>query len=167
MKTILYMASTINGYIATRDNETPWSDEEWQAYEKLVKGKGNMVIGRRTFELMDEEDSLDKLGVDVVVVSSSSLKPKSKVFVVNSPVDAIKYLSEKGHKNILLGGGGSLNASFMKENLVDEVILDIEPQIFGDGIKLFSEFEGSVKLELENIKNLSKNLLRLHYKVIK
>ena len=31
------MATTANGYIATLDDDTPWSNEEWKSYEQMVK----------------------------------------------------------------------------------------------------------------------------------
>lgn len=65
-------------------------------------------------------------------------------------------------------GGGELNGSFMKENLVDEIYLDIEPVAFGKGIELFgnkADFE--VNLEVIGVKNISPNEIQLHYKVLK
>ena len=36
MKVILYMAMSVNGYVATEQDETPWSDEEWESYHNAV-----------------------------------------------------------------------------------------------------------------------------------
>jgi dihydrofolate reductase len=63
-------------------------------------------------------------------------------------------------------GGGS-NAGFMKENLIAEIYLDIEPIVFGKGIRLFAESEFETKLRLLEIKKLADNEIQLHYQVLK
>lgn len=71
MKVSLYMAISANGMIANKDDETPWSDAEWQSFNNKVKEVGNILIGRKTFELMKEDGSLDKLPCDLIMVLSS------------------------------------------------------------------------------------------------
>lgn len=46
MKVVLYMATSINGYIATTNHETPWSDQEFESYSNKVKEVGNLVLGK-------------------------------------------------------------------------------------------------------------------------
>lgn len=76
-------------------------------------------------------------------------------------------MHEQGFETIMVCGGGGLNTSFMKENLIDEIYLDIEPIIFGKGIKLFEDSNFEAKLKLLGVKKLSSNEIQLHYKVIK
>jgi len=76
-------------------------------------------------------------------------------------------LKKKGFSEILVAGGGKLNASFMQKGLVDEIYLDIEPFVFGSGIKLFANGEWENKLKLLGTKLLSKDTIQIHYKVIK
>jgi len=38
-----------------------------------------------------------------------------------SPKEAVKVIKEKNITNALIGGGGKLNASFMKQNLIDKL----------------------------------------------
>ncbi len=59
-KVILYMAMTTNGYIARTNNDTPWSNEEWLSFAKKVEEVKNLVMGRKTFEIMKEGGSLKK-----------------------------------------------------------------------------------------------------------
>jgi len=53
----------------------------------------------------------------------------------------------------------------MKEKLVDELYLTIEPIVFGSGLKLFNESLYQ-KLELVEIIDLSEQTKVLHYKII-
>ncbi len=165
MKVVLYMAITANGYIAKENNETPWSNEEWESFSEKVKHIKNLVVGRKTFEIMEREGEFQKIGNPFTVVISNKEANNSKF--INSPEEAIRLLEEKGFSKILVAGGGILNSSFMKKGLVDEIFLDIEPFLFGKGIQLFAENNFESKLELLETKQLSKNVIQLHYRVLK
>lgn len=173
MKVILYMASTPNGIIAKMNDDTSWvSETEWSSYSGMIKKFGNMIIGRRTYEVMLNNDEFNKSNLNeikTVVVSKNKFQIHNSkfIFLAKSPKEAIEILKKQGFKTIMVCGGGKLNASFMKEKLIDEIYLDIEPVLFGKGIKLFSEIDFEVKLKLIEIKKLSKNEVQLHYKVLK
>lgn len=64
-------------------------------------------------------------------------------------------------------GGGKLNAAFMKENLIDEIYLDVEPVVHGKGIRLFADADFEAKLKLLGTNKFSKNEIQMHYRVIK
>jgi len=171
MKVILYMAMSANGCIATQDNETPWSKAEWGSFSGVVKQTGNMVIGRKTYEIMERKKEFSNLGNPLVIVLSKT-KSKHKlgneennVVFVRSPQEALNVLQEKEYTTAMVAGGSEINTSFMRENVVDELFLDIEPLIFGKGIPLFATDHFEKKLDLVNVTNLSENTIQLHYKV--
>ena len=169
MKIILYMATTANGYVASQDDETPWSDEEWESYHNIVKKVGNIIIGRRTYEMMLDGEEFSKIGNPVVatVTSDIRLKNNSQFHFVKNPREALETLENLGFNEAIVGGGGHLNASFMKQGLVDEIYLDVEPIIFGKGIPLFMPEDFEYKLQLLETKQLNSNTLQLHYSVLK
>ena len=134
-----------------------------EKFSDKVKEINNLVVGRKTFEIMEKNNEFKKIGNPLVIVVSN----KNTKNFVNSPKKAIELLRKKGFSKALIAGGSELNSSFMKENLVNEVYLDVEPIMFGKGIKLFEENNFEVKLELLNTKKLSKNTIQLHYKVLK
>jgi dihydrofolate reductase len=70
-----------------------------------------------------------------------------------------------GYKAALLGGGANLNSLFLKHRLISEIILTIEPKIFGTGLSLFSQ-ELEADLKLLDFKKLNENTLMLKYQVI-
>ena len=137
MKVILYMAMTPNGMIATEDDDT--------------NGDFNKS---------------DLNGIKTVVLTSRSIRTHDlkSVHTAKSPREALNILKE--FKILMVCGGGGLNASFMKESLINEIYLDIEPIAFGKGVRLFSEANFSTKLKLVGTRKLSKNEIQLHYKVI-
>src|SRR3989338_3148772 len=169
MKVILYMATTANGMIAKPDDSAPWTDIIFKSYYSFVKKAGNIVVGHKTYKIMAEFDEFKKLNNPVTVVLSSYPKPEEvknkNHFFVDTPQKALEILKKKGFKTAIVGGGGKLNSAFMTEELVDEVIIQIEPFLFGKGIKLFKDADFEASLELLDVKKLSKNKIQLHYKV--
>lgn len=167
MKVILYMAISANGMIAKIDDNTSWiSKEEWDSYSLAVRTAGNLIVGHRTYGILTKQPEFVELkDVKLVVVAEQNFETLAKNHLVaNSPKEALKLLS--GFDEIIVAGGGALNASFLSENLIDEIYLDIEPIILGTGISLFRDRDLEVKLELLGQKNISNNEIQLHYKVL-
>ncbi len=170
MKVILYMAMTLNGYIAKEDDDTPWSEESWTAYSDFVKHTKNIIIGGYTYDLLRDSTSFrEKIGNPLVVAVSHSGKEKIQTddVIAASPQEAIDAVKAAGFTEALVEGGGGINASFLKEGLIDEIIVDIDPVIWGKGKKIFNDVDTNANLELIEAKPFSGKLARLHYKVVK
>lgn len=168
MRVILYMAITVNGMIAKSDDDTGWiSKEEWDSYSLMVRTAGSLIVGHRTYNILTQQPEFSELkNVKFVVVSQHNFPTLSpNHLVAHSPKEALEFL--KDFDEVIVAGGGILNASFLNENLVDEIYIDIEPIILGEGIKLFAEADFETKLELIGTKKLSASEIQLHYKVKK
>jgi len=169
MKVIMYMAISANGMIAKSDDNTNWiSKEEWDSYSLIIRKAGNLIVGRRTYNILTKQPEFSEFRNVKLIVVSKNNRPKliaSTHFVVSKPKEALKLL--KDSKQVIVAGGGILNKSFIKDHLVDEIYLDIEPIILGKGIRLFTEENFETKLELLNTKKISKNEIQLHYKIKK
>ncbi len=167
MKVILYMAVSIDGYIAKENDDTSWiSEEEWKSYSSIVQKTGNLVVGHRTYDILTKQPEFSELkDVKLVVVSKNDFKTLApNHHVASSPKKALEEL--KDFEEVLVAGGGELNASFLKENLFDEIYLDIEPIALGKGIKLFSDYNFEIKLKLLETKKISNDEIQLHYQVL-
>ena len=116
---------------------------------------------------MVKESEFAKLkDVFVVVVSHQDVEmvdPMHKV--AHTPQEALALL--KDYPEVIVGGGGHLNSTFLQAKLVDEIFLDVEPKIIGDGIRLFEELPSDISLVLLGTKAVSPNVMQLHYKVSK
>ena len=81
----------------------------------------------------------------------------------------LETLRKQGIKKILVEGGGSTNWTFVKESLVDEMIITITPYLVGgmaattlvdgDG---FSTIAKSKKLKLKSVRRMNNEII-LHY----
>ena len=94
---------------------------------------------------------LQKLPLDVIVCGKNQVN-------INK---LLSILSKKGIKTILLEGGGTLNRSFLKKNLIDEMIIALTPYVLGSK-NTVSLFEGlsfpSLKIKFPlKLKNVQKN----------
>lgn len=170
MKVVLYMAITANSMIAKEDDDTSFvSDAEWDSFTKVLKQAGNYVMGRRTYE---ESVNADVFPYDCLNVVMTKQKIKNKwgdrvIFTDKSPREVLNLLKEKGFATAFIGGGGELNASFMRDGLIDEIFIDVEPWVYGKGIPLFAPTDFEVRLELLDTKKLSDQTIQLHYRVKK
>jgi dihydrofolate reductase len=168
MKVILYMAISTNGIIAKSDDDTSWiSKEEWDSYSLATRTAGCLIVGRRTYHILTNQPEFAELkDVKIVAVSEedfTTLAPNH--FVAHSPKEALDLL--KDSKEVIVAGGGTLNASFLAENLVDEIYLDIEPIIIGQGIPIFKDKDFEHKLKFVGQKKITDNEIQLHYQVNK
>lgn len=168
MKTTLYMAITANGMIACKNGDSDWvSAADTKSFEAICKKIGAVVIGYNTYQVLGDDGILD--GVLYVVLTHKNI-PNEKpnvLFISQSPKDTLLMLESKGYKGVLIAGGADVNAQFLKEKLVDEIYLDVEPLIIGDGIPLFKEGNFDCELKLIETKKLSSQTVQLHYKVLK
>lgn len=172
MKVILYMAMTVNGKIAGIDHDTSWtSKEDWAEFLGMCKRVGNAIIGRKTYEMVKKEGTQLSDILTVVLTHDAALlskKSPNTIFTDKHPQDVIAMLEIKGFKEALVAGGGILNSSFLKEALIDELYMDIEPLVLGRGIPLFADGDFEPRLKLLEVKQLDNNqTIQLHYKVIK
>ncbi|OGM28189.1 hypothetical protein A2801_04120 [Candidatus Woesebacteria bacterium RIFCSPHIGHO2_01_FULL_41_10] len=166
------MASSINGIIARENNEEDFlSHKNWLTFIDLAHKAGCTIWGRKTQEIVGnwEDKYLQDIAdvTKVVVTANKDLNLEQEYIQANSPKDALEKLESKGFKEVILTGGSKLNTSFASENLIDEIILNIEPVIIGSGIPLFSPQVFDLKLELLGTNKIGDSIVQLQYKVLK
>ncbi|MBI4043521.1 MAG: dihydrofolate reductase [Candidatus Diapherotrites archaeon] len=170
MRVILYMAVTVNGLIARENDDTSWvSKEEWKSFQRMIKRAGNIIVGRRACEIMARAKE-PVPPCQVLSVSSQGnlecLAPQGTLFFPN-PQSALDFLEGKKFKTALVAGGAHLNASFLSQNLVDELYLDVEPVLIGKGIPLLVPSDVERKLKFIGAKRFGEGIVQLHYRVKK
>lgn len=169
MKVTLYMAVSIDGYIAKKDGDSDWvSEVDSINFEKKIEETGCIVVGRKTFEQFYDDLYPVEGVINIVLTSSPTRQDKNKnVIFVSSPQEALQVAKQKGHDKVLLIGGGRVNGAFIQDNLVDEVLLSVHPLIFGEGIKIFEHFGKQVDLDFVGSTEMEEGLVQLHYKIKK
>jgi len=169
MKIILMMAMTVDGIIARDSQHTAdWtSPADKKAFIAETKKHGAIIMGETTFATIGRPLP----GRLNFILSLNPEKFQEKVqpgileFFKGSPEEIIWHLSDRGFESAILGGGARTNAMFLKAGLVDELMITVEPKIFGAGLN-FTEGEPlDLNLELIESRQLDTNVIQLHYRV--
>lgn len=90
---------------------------------------------------------------------------KNVEFVSGDIAEFVHRLKENTDQDIWLVGGSQLLKVFLKENLVQDLIVFMVPIILGGGIPLFDQIGKEVRLRSERIERYDNGLVRLEYKV--
>ncbi|MCL5100703.1 MAG: dihydrofolate reductase [Candidatus Marsarchaeota archaeon] len=167
MKIVVYVAMTVNGIIAKDGGKRFVPYDNWKLFLKKARNVGNLIIGRKTFEAIREGGGLKRLeGIRTIIVSKKGLENIGDFEIVATPEEAVEKIMSAGYRECLIGGGGLLNGSLLGKRLINEILLDVEPYIFDNGIKAFEGTNFDAKLELINVEKISNNEVQLHYKVL-
>jgi len=165
MKIIMMMAMTADGKIAKNDNHFPnWTSKEDKAmFAKITKEHRAVLMGDKTFWTFPVPLP-ERLNV-VFTLENNPPKIEGVKWVSGEPEKVLEELEEMGYNSAVLGGGCYLNTLFLRKKLIDEIILTIEPKIFGGGLSLFNE-NVNINLELLEAKKINNQSIMLRYKVL-
>lgn len=172
MKLILMMAMTADGIIAKEKSQNAdWTSKaDKKVFIAETKKHGAIIMGDTTFEAMGKKALPGRLNLILSLNPEkyeSLNKPGELEFIKGTPQEIIKYLEGKNYESAILGGGARTNSFFLKANLVDEVLITVEPKIFGVGMNFTEGEDLNIELELIESKEIGDNAVQLRYKVIK
>ncbi|MGJ5631641.1 dihydrofolate reductase family protein [Nostoc sp. CALU 1950] len=173
-KVTLYIAASLDGYIARSDGGIDWLsildiEGEDYGYTAFYESIDAIVMGSKTYEVGLGFDKWPYPDKKSFVFTQRHLKSDREdvVFVSDTIQQALANIEAQGLENIWLVGGGALINSFLQHNLIDEYIISIIPTILGGGIQLFPPPTPEEKLELIHSKQYPSGLLQAHYKPIR
>ena len=176
MKVVMVMLASVDGKTIQGNNQNvySWSSiEDRKHFFSLIKRNNLIIMGRLTYEASRPIIKLKKGKLRIVLTrspkkySNQSIKGQLE-FSNETSKNLIRRLSVLGYKKALLVGGGIINGLFLKENLVDELYLTIEPKLFGSGKNIVEEQLLNTSLKLVSFKKINTiGTLLLRYKVNK
>ena len=165
-KIILFIATSLDGYIAGPDGDISWlkSDQDY-GYSDFAAGIDAVVMGRKSYEVSLGFGCWLFPGMKAYVFTrNASLAPHEDVEYVSSPVaEFAGALKEKPGKNIWLLGGGELVQGFLDSGLVDEAVITIHPVILGGGVPLVPQGTVRRTMKLTNVKSYDTGLVQAFY----
>ena len=176
MKIIMVVVTSINGKITRADESDfyKWTSKEDEDYFfDLLKKNKVVLMGSNSFNAVKEKIKPDPDRLRIILTSQPEKYNNFKVageieFWSNTPIQTVKKLERLGYKKIILTGGGAVNSSFLKDGLVDEVWITIEPKLFGSGKPVTGPNNFDIDLKLKELVQLNKKgTLLLKYLVIK
>jgi dihydrofolate reductase len=172
LSNIVYIATSLDGYIAKKDGNLDWltkvpnPDDSDFGFSEFIKRIDCIIMGRKTFEVIVGFD--DWIYTKPVFVLSNILKEiptgyENKVEILNGELkNILKLLNERNFNNMYIDGGKTIQ-SFLKENLIDEIIITRIPVILGNGISLFAEMDLEINFEHIETEIYNNSLVKSRY----
>ena len=151
MSNSVFIATSLDGYIADKNGGIDWlhaipnPDQNSMGYVEHFDRIDAMVMGRNTL------DMVLSFGIDwpyskpVFVLSNTMTSVpegyEDKVFLVKGPLkEVLEQIHAKGFMNLYIDGGVTIQ-NFLKEDLIDEMIITTIPVLLGGGSPLFGNIE--------------------------
>ena len=154
MRTVLVFVSTLDGKVTKwgESNVSLWSSQEDQKYFKKIWNDSKLLImGSNTFNADPIKPSSNQLLVIMTREPSKYIKYEVSgqlEFSNKSPGQLVLHFAKEGYEQMLVVGGAHIGTSFLKEQLIDELWLTIEPRIFGAGSNFAIEEKLDINLHL-------------------
>ena len=157
IKNRVFIARSLDGYIADRNGGLDWLQtvpnpgQLDMGYEKFIQSVDAIVMGRNTFEVVCGFDMDWPYHIPVFVLSSSlkSVPDKlaGKVELVRGTIsENLAHIHQKGYTRLYIDGGATVQ-NFLREDLIDELIITAIPVLLGGGAPLFGELPGALEFE--------------------
>jgi dihydrofolate reductase len=157
-KTSVYIATSLDGYIARTDGSLDWLDKanttvtkgEDCGFKDFMDSIDVLVMGRKTFEKVLSFGTWGYGNTPVIVLSSNPLSfpdtiPESVTHSSESPRALLQRLSDEDVHHIYVDGGNTIQR-FLAEGLIDEITVTTIPVILGSGISLFGSLDQDIHL---------------------
>jgi len=170
-KVILYIATSLDGYIAKPNDDLGFLsivEQEGQdyGYADFVKTTDSVIIGRKTYDkVISMGFDFPHAGKDTYIITRTPGPDIGSVkFYTGGLKELVDRLKSENGKNIFCDGGAEIVNELLMNDLIDEFIISVIPILVGNGTKLFRDGRPEYKLELISIKQFDKGLAQLHYK---
>ncbi len=172
-KIVLYIASSLDGYIARKNGGVDWLDDfndtgEDYGYYKFYDSIDVTLMGNKTYKTSISLGDFPYKDKKNYVFTKQNIIPQADyVEFINKNIEvfATDLKTQKG-KDIWLIGGTQINELFFNNELIDELILSVMPVTLGNGIPLFTENVKQLKFRLNNEKSYENGVVQLHYSII-
>ncbi|MFV8226120.1 dihydrofolate reductase family protein [Christiangramia aquimixticola] len=172
-KNSVFIAKSLDGYIADKEGKIEWLNSipnpggDDMGYLDFIKRIDAIIMGRITFETV--------IGFDIdwpydkpVFILSNKLKEipeshKEKAFLIKGTLkEILEQIHQKGFYRLYIDGG-TLIRNFLKEDLIDEMIITTIPILLGGGYSLFSDLPKELKFKLNSSKTYLNQIIQTHY----
>jgi len=182
-KVIFQMMISLDGFFEGPNRELDWHnvDEEFNEYAiGFLHTVDTLLFGRVTYELMagywptlsattNDPIVAGKMNSLRKMVFSKTLQKvgweNTQLVKENIGEEILKLKRELG-KNIAMFGSSDLALTFIKQNLIDEYRIIVNPVVLGKGKSLFSGLEKKISLRLTNTKRFDSGKVLLYYKPV-
>lgn len=162
-KVILFIAISLDGYIADKKGDVDWltgqdshreGEDSYAAFEQQID---TVIMGRTTYhqiitQLSPKKWVYENLQTYVITHRKYPSRP-GITFVQKDPCTLTDELKHQDGKDIWICGGADIAKQLMAENLIDQYHISVIPTILGDGISLFHGMNQEILLRLVTVRH--------------
>lgn len=141
--TIILGRKMTEGFVSHWTNVLTKPDDEGYAFARIMVNTPKVVFTK----------TLDKSNWKNTTLAKGDLK------------NEIKKLKQQDSKDIIVYGGAGFVSSLIKENLIDEYYLFINPAAIGSGLTIFSEINNRINFSLVESIGFECGVVVNHYMV--
>jgi dihydrofolate reductase len=174
MKTSVFVGVSVDGFIARPKGELDFLDaggDEPHGYDEFIATVDTIVIGRKTFETVLGFGTWPYGERLVVALSGRPLELSTAVSrggrveqMSGPPADIVATLADRGVQHVYVDGGITIQG-FLREGLVNRLVITRVPVLIGSGIPLFGTLSRDVLLRHVATKTFRGGLVQSEYEV--
>ena len=167
----VFIGTSVDGFIARTDGKLdflPADGGEPHGYNEFFATVDALVIGRKTFETVLAFPEWPYGDKPVVVLSSRALDlrraPRSVEQMQGSPREIVAKLDVRGIGHAYIDGGVTIQG-FLREGMIQRLIITRVPVLIGQGIPLFGSLAKDIQLEHVQTWHYASGLVKTEYRV--
>lgn len=156
-KIIYYVASSLDGFIAGKDDDISqflFQGKGVERYQADLQQFKTVIMGRRTYEFgyqyglepgqpayphMQHHIFSESLEIDTLADS---------VHIENRSIARVKEIKNTSPSDVYLCGGGEFAGWLLDNGLIDQLKLKLNPIVLGEGVRIFGESKTSANWTL-------------------
>ncbi len=180
MKASVYIATSLDGFIAREDGSLDWlpgsdgssadGDGEDFGYNAFMESIDVLVMGRNTYETVLSFGQWPYGNKRVVVLSRTLTEvspdlPDTVAISSLSPAELMKELEKTGAKHLYIDGGKTIQ-SFLNAGLIQEILITRIPVLIGSGIPLFGPLSNDIRLQHVETNSFANGFVMSKYRVV-
>ncbi|MFK7985238.1 MAG: dihydrofolate reductase family protein [Sandaracinaceae bacterium] len=177
----VYMACSVDGFIAGPDNDLAWltedrahpgtlaEDADGLGFVVFIEQVGAILMGRTTYDVVVAMGEWPYGETPVLVATRRPLDPVNETVSARSG-DIAELISEAkklaGDKDVYLDGGALIQQA-LNAGQVDEIVATYIPVLLGSGVRLFDGLTSRTNLRFTSRAMLEGGMLQVTAKVVR
>ena len=187
MKASVYIATSLDGFIARKDGDIGWltgdsegggeevnQEDQGQGedygYKAFMDSVDALVMGRNSYEKVRSFGGWAYGDKPVVVLSRRPIEiperlSKTVEAMSGAPEEVVARLSKRGMKHLYIDGGVTIQR-FLRAGLIQRLIITRIPTLIGAGIPLFGPLDEDIKLRHVRTQSYPSGFVQSEYEVV-
>jgi dihydrofolate reductase len=179
MKCSVFIATSLDGYIARPDGRIDWLEKEHAkappgedfGFRAFFDSIDVLIVGRKTLEQVLTFPDWYYGDKRVIALSRTWTRlpegcPATVSLRDRTPKELFRELEAEGVRRAYVDGGTTIGA-FLTAGLIDDLTITAIPVLVGAGIRLFGPLAGDVPLALEATRAFDCGFVQSTYRVAK